>query len=216
MDRTNAERQRRYITRLKAAAAQKPAQHEAAAERIAALEVENAALKAEVARLKAAAADTQERQSRERPRTDWAALKAQATAARKASGPKQSGKALATARRPPSDPDIADVPTLLAENDTLQRQLKERREEQNLRAPNSAGHLTFARHDLHPDLEKKSAFVCTPGLPRVTDPKQRGVTMRTLAGVQRAVMNDEKTATVLATTKAKGRAPERGPLHGSE
>ena len=131
MDRTNAERQRRYITRLKAAAAQKPAQHEAAAERIAALEVENAALKAEVARLKAAA-DTQQRQSRERPRTDWAALKAQATAARKAK--RAEAKAARLAAAAAERPD-ADVPTLLAENDTLQRQLKAARTEiKNLKA----------------------------------------------------------------------------------
>jgi chromosome segregation ATPase len=176
MDRTNAERQRRYITRLKAAAAQKPAQHEAAAERIAALEVENAALKAEVARLKAAAADTQQRQSRERPRTDWAALKAQATAARKAK--RAEAKAARLAAAAAERPD-ADVPTLLAENDTLQRQLKAARTEiKNLKA--ELRYFTNLRGTIFtPDLEKKIRVCLHPDW--VTDPKQQRRYNETLA-----------------------------------
>jgi hypothetical protein len=160
MDRTNAERQRRYITRLKAAAAQKPAQHEAAAERIAALEVENAALKAEVARLKAAAADTQQRQSRERPRTDWAALKAQATAARKAK--RAEAKAARLAAAAAERPD-ADVPTLLAENDTLQRQLGGANRDQESQGRTPLFH-ELARHDLHPRSREKNPRLSAPRL----------------------------------------------------
>src|SRR5262249_54644012 len=102
---SGAERQRRYLDRLlraqgntaevaalQAQLAQAIAELEAGRNQSrgenATLKAENATLKAEVARLQAAAADAQQRRAPDlpRPRTpeDWAALKAQVTAKRKA------------------------------------------------------------------------------------------------------------------------------------
>jgi hypothetical protein len=84
------------------------------------LKAENATLKAEVVKLKAAAATPHET-SRPRTVADLLARKAQVTAAKKAKRAEAKAARLmaAAAERPD-----ADVPTLLAENDTLNQQLK--------------------------------------------------------------------------------------------
>ena len=141
---SGAERQRRYLDRqgdgLKARireleAEQRATKHATKPDKAAAELI--ATLQAEIARLRAAA-ETQQQQAQERPRTaaDLLARKAQATAAKaaKLAEAKAAMLAAAAAERPD-----ADVPTLLAENDALKAQLKAaRNEEVQTYRPNSA------------------------------------------------------------------------------
>jgi hypothetical protein len=119
-----------------------------------------------------------------------AALKAQATAARKAK--RAEAKAARLAAAAAERPD-ADAPTLLAENDTLQRQLKAARTEiKNLKA--ELRYFTNLRGTIFtPDLEKKIRVCLHPDW--VTDPKQQRRYNETLAEFN-AVIDATKKTTV--------------------
>jgi hypothetical protein len=111
---SSAERTRRYREKFQSAGAVVlEAQLARARERIAALEAEVAGLKA--------AANAQQQQPPPRTAADLRAWKAQTTAAKSAKRAEAKAARLRTAAAERSD---ADLPTLLAENDSLKQQIK--------------------------------------------------------------------------------------------
>jgi cell division protein FtsB len=174
---SSAERQRRYWERVLQGGARSDdaalrAELAAAKARIAELGAENAALKAKIAKAQGKPPPFPH------PRTaaDWESLKAAATAERKAkrAQAKAARLAAAVAERPE-----ADVPTLLAENESLKQQLKATRTQiRHLRS--EVSYITNARGAAFtPALEKQIRICLHPDW--VTDSKQKRRYEKTLA-----------------------------------
>jgi hypothetical protein len=183
---SSAERQRRYWQRvLQGEAAQPDA---AAKAQNAALEQELARARQRIAELEAAVGTQRQPPPFPHPRTaaEWEALKAKATAERKAKRA-AARRAVAGVQEPP------DVPTLLAENESLTQQLKATRTQiRNLKGQISY----FTRMQgavFTPELEKNIRVCLHPDW--VSDAKQKRRYDETLAEFN-AVMD----------TKKKGRA----------
>ena len=183
---SSAERQRRYWQRvLQGEAAQPDA---AAKAQNAALEQELARARQRIAELEAAVGTQRQPPPFPHPRTaaEWEALKAKATAERKAKRA-AARRAVAGVQEPP------DVPTLLAENESLTQQLKATRTQiRNLKGQISY----FTRMQgavFTPELEKNIRVCLHPDW--ISDAKQKRRYEETLAEFN-AVMD----------TKKKGRA----------
>jgi hypothetical protein len=183
---SSAERQRRYWQRvLQGEAAQPDA---AAKAQSAALEQELARARQRIAELEAAVGTQRQPPPFPHPRTaaEWEALKAKATAERKAKRA-AARRAVAGVQEPP------DVPTLLAENESLTQQLKATRTQiRNLKGQISY----FTRMQgavFTPELEKNIRVCLHPDW--ISDAKQKRRYEETLAEFN-AVMD----------TKKKGRA----------
>jgi hypothetical protein len=187
---SSAERQRRYWQRVLQGEAAQP--DDAAKAQSAALEQELARARQRIAELEAAVGTQRQPPPFPHPRTaaEWEALKAKATAERKA-----KRTATAAARRLAAGVTAPlDVPTLLAENDSLRQQLKATQTQMR----NLKSEVIYIRkmHDgvvFTPELEKNIRICLHPDW--VTDPKQRQRYDKTLAEFN-AVMD----------TKKKGRA----------
>jgi len=183
---SSAERQRRYWQRVLQGEAAQP--DDAAKAQSAALEQELARARQRIAELEAAVGTQRQPPPFPHPRTaaEWEALKAKATAERKAKRA-AARRAVAGVQEPP------DVPTLLAENESLTQQLKATRTQiRNLKGQISY----FTRMQgavFTPELEKNIRVCLHPDW--VSDAKQKRRYDETLAEFN-AVMD----------TKKKGRA----------
>jgi hypothetical protein len=183
---SSAERQRRYWQRVLQGEAAQP--DDAAKAQSAALEQELARARQRIAELEAAVGTQRQPPPFPHPRTvaEWEALKAKATAERKAKRA-AARRAVAGVQEPP------DVPTLLAENESLTQQLKATRTQiRNLKGQISY----FTRMQgavFTPELEKNIRVCLHPDW--ISDAKQKRRYEETLAEFN-AVMD----------TKKKGRA----------
>jgi hypothetical protein len=162
--------QREYMRRKRAGEAPGKAKGESGGQATAALETRIRELEAENAALKAAANDAQQRQPPPLPRTaaDLLARKAQATADRKA---KRAEATAARLRTVAAERPDADVPTLLAENDSLKRQLKAAQ----TRAQNLTQELRHTRQHFEGLAEKTGAmdFATKSALAKCLHPESR-------------------------------------------
>jgi hypothetical protein len=186
---SSAERQRRYWQRVLQGEAAQP--DDAAKAQSAALEQELARARQRIAELEAAVGTQRQPPPFPHSRTaaEWEALKAKATAERKAkrAAAAEARRAVAGVQEPP------DVPTLLAENESLTQQLKATRTQiRNLKGQISY----FTRMQgavFTPELEKNIRVCLHPDW--ISDAKQKRRYEETLAEFN-AVMD----------TKKKGRA----------
>jgi hypothetical protein len=171
---TDAERQRRYWERVLGKAAQPD---DAAKAQVAALERELAQARKRIAELEATSTRRQAPPEMPHPRThaEWEALRARATAERKA---KQAAAAEARLAAAGVQQQL-DVPTLLAENEKLTQQLKAARtQNKSLRGEM---HYTRLMHGAPwtRELEKNIRICLHPDW--VPEPKQRRRYEQTLA-----------------------------------